>query len=86
VEADAGEDQLLECSAEDGASYQLYGLGSSVGGRAMNDDTVADPNLYKNDVTYLWEAVGVDFFDDTSATPIGSFPLGPTTLEQVAQQ
>ena len=81
VEADAGEGQLLECSAEDGASYQLYGLGSSVGGRAMDDDTVADPNPYKNDVTYLWEAVGVDFDDDTSATPIGTFPLGPTTVE-----
>ena len=81
VEADAGEDQLLECSAEDGASYQLYGLGSSVGGRAMDDDTVADPNPYKNDVTYLWEAVGVTFDDDTSSTPIGTFPLGPTTVE-----
>ena len=53
VEADAGEEQLLECSAEDGTSYQLYGLGSSVEGRAMDDDTVADPNPYKNDVTYL---------------------------------
>jgi hypothetical protein len=81
VEADAGEEQLLECSAEDGTSYQLYGLGSSVEGRAMDDDTVADPNPYKNDVTYLWEAVGVDFDDDTSATPIGTFPLGPTTVE-----
>jgi len=81
VAADAGEDQLLECSVEDGASYQLYGLGSSVGGRAMDDDTVADPNPYKNDVTYLWEAVGVTFDDDTSPTPIGTFPLGPTTVE-----
>jgi hypothetical protein len=81
VVADAGEDQLLECSVEDGTSYQLYGLGSSVGGRAMDDDTVADPNPYKNDVTYLWEAVGVAFDDATSPTPIGTFPLGPTTVQ-----
>lgn len=81
VEANAGDDILLECSAEDGTSHQLYGLGSTVGGRAMDDDTVIDPNPYKNDVTYLWDAVGVTFDDATSATPIGTFPLGPTTVE-----
>jgi len=81
VVADAGEDQLLECSAEDGASYQLYGLASTVDGRAMDDDSVADPNPYKNDVTYLWAAVGVTFDDDGSATPIGTFPLGTTIVE-----
>jgi len=81
VLADAGEDQLLECSAEDGASYQLYGLASTVDGRAMDDDSVVDPNPYKDDVTYLWEAAGISFDDATSATPIGSFPLGTTIVD-----
>ena len=71
VVADAGEDLLLECVAEDGVPATLDGLGSTVDGL----DAALDP-----DVTFAWSATGVTFDDPTIATPSATFPLGVTTV------
>ena len=76
VVAEAGEDLLLECSATDGTDVNLDGRGSTVDGVRMDDLS----NPHAADVTYLWEAVDVDFDDETSPTPMGDFPLGLTTV------
>ena len=76
VVADAGEDLPLECSASDGTDVNLDGRGSTVDGVRMDDPS----NPYAADVTYLWEAVDVDFDDETSPTPMGNFPVGLTTV------
>jgi hypothetical protein len=76
VVADAGEDLPLECSASDGTDVNLDGRGSTVDGVRMDDPS----NPYAADVTYLWEAVDVDFDDETSPTPMGTFPVGLTTV------
>jgi hypothetical protein len=70
VVADAGEDLAIECSGG-GTPATLDALGSTVDG-AM---AALDP-----DVTFLWQAAGVDFDDETSPTPTASFPLGTTTV------
>jgi hypothetical protein len=71
VVADAGEDLTLECSASPGSAVTLDGLGSTVDGASA----ALDP-----DATFLWQATGVRFSDDTSPTPNASFPLGTTTV------
>jgi hypothetical protein len=76
VVADAGEDLPLECSAADGTAINLDGRASTVDGVRMD----APSNPYAADVTYLWEAVDVTFDDETSPTPMGTFPLGVTTV------
>jgi hypothetical protein len=76
VVADAGEDLPLECSASDGTDVNLDGRGSTVDGVRMDDPA----NPYAADVTYLWEAPDVDFDDETSPTPMGTFPAGLTTV------
>jgi hypothetical protein len=71
VVADAGEDLSIQCSGGDGTLATLDGLGSTVDGgmAALHPDT-----------SFLWEAPGVDFDDETSPTPNGEFPLGITTV------
>jgi len=71
VVADAGEDLNLECSASPGSSVTLDGLGSTVDGAsaALNSDT-----------TFLWQATGIAFSDETSPTPNVDLPLGSTTV------
>jgi hypothetical protein len=76
VVADAGEDLDLECSAVVGTDVNLDGRGSTVDGVRMDDPS----NPYAADVTYLWEALDVDFDDETSPTPMGDFPVGLTTV------
>lgn len=71
VVADAGEDLTLECSASPGSAVTLDGLGSTVDGASATLDSNA---------TFLWQAAGVVFSDDTSPTPNASFPLGTTTV------
>ncbi len=71
VVADAGEDLNLECSASAGSSVTLDGLGSTVDGASA----ALDPRA-----TFLWQAAGVTFSDDTSPTPNASFPVGTTTV------
>jgi hypothetical protein len=77
VVAEAGENlDDLECSASDGTDVNLDGRGSTVDGVRMDDPS----NPYAADVSYLWEAVDVDFDDETSPTPMGDFPVGLTTV------
>jgi hypothetical protein len=72
VVADAGEDlDDLECASSQGAQATLDGLGSTVDGA----NAALDP-----DVTFLWEATGIVFDDETSPTPTATFPLGTTTV------
>jgi hypothetical protein len=71
VVADAGEDLTLECSDGEGTLVTLDGLGSTVDGLMA----ALDP-----DVSFLWEAPGIDFDDETSPTPNAEFPLGTTTV------
>jgi hypothetical protein len=54
----------IECASSEGTDVQLDGSGSSVGA----------------DISYLWTAPGVLFDDDTSLTPLGTFPLGSTPV------
>jgi hypothetical protein len=71
VVADAGEDLTIECSASGGSLVTLDGLGSTVdGGMAAIDP----------DASFLWEAPGIDFDDETSPTPNATFPVGTTTV------
>src|SRR5262245_41346448 len=72
VVADAGEDLALECSGGgEGTLVTLDGLGSTLNGGMA----ALDPN-----VSFLWEAPGIDFDDETSPTPNAEFPLGTTTV------
>ena len=71
VVADAGEDLDVECSADAGALVNLDGLGSTVDSASA----ALDPNT-----SFLWEALGIDFSDETSPTPSATFPLGTTTV------
>jgi hypothetical protein len=71
VVADAGEDLTLECSGSEGSLVTLDGLGSTLDGNMA----ALDPN-----VSFLWEAPGIDFDDETSPTPNAEFPLGTTTV------
>jgi len=71
VVADAGEDLSIECSASGGTLLTLDGLGSTVNGLMA----ALDPNT-----SFLWEAAGIDFDDETSPTPNAEFPLGTTTV------
>jgi FtsP/CotA-like multicopper oxidase with cupredoxin domain len=64
--ADAGPDQVLECSAPTGTAVFLDGTSSS------------DPDM--DMLTYMWSATGVTFDDVASATPTGLFPNGSTTV------
>jgi hypothetical protein len=63
--ADAGPDQVLECTSPAGALAMLDGTGSS------------DPDM--DALSFEWSAPGVVFDDATSATPSGTFPLDTTT-------
>ncbi len=71
VVADAGEDLALECTSSAGAHATLDGLGSTVDGASA----ALDP-----DASFLWQAAGIVFNDDTSPTPNAAFPLGTTTV------
>ncbi len=63
--ADAGLDQILECTSSDGALVALDGSGS-------------DPD--DDDLTYSWDVPdGVLLDDPSSANPSGVFPIGITT-------
>jgi hypothetical protein len=64
--ADAGPDQLLECTDSSGALAMLDGTGS--------DDPQNDP------MTFLWTAPGIVFDDTTSPTPSATFPKATTTV------
>ena len=64
--AEAGDDQILECSSPTGTLAILDGTASS------------DPDL--DPLTYLWSAPDVTFDDQTSATPTGTFPQGETIV------
>ena len=64
--ANAGLDQVVECTAPTGAGTTLDGRGSS----HPEGDTI----------TYQWSAPGVVFNDPTSATPAATFPLGDTVV------
>jgi hypothetical protein len=63
--ARAGEDQTVECTST-GASVTLDGTDS--------DDPDGD------DISYEWSAAGIAFDDPTSATPMATFPNGPTLV------
>jgi len=71
VVADAGEDLNLECSASAGSTVTLDGLGSTVDGASA----ALDP-----DTTFLWQATGIVFGDETSPTPNVDLPPGSTTV------
>jgi hypothetical protein len=64
--ANAGPDQIVECSSAAGAVATLDGTGS--------DDPDGDV------LTYQWSAPGIVFDDPTSPTPTGSFPIDTTTV------
>ena len=71
VVADAGEVPPLECSATDGSPVTLDGTASTVDGGMASIDP---------DTALLWEAAGIDFDDETGATPNADFPLGTTVV------
>jgi hypothetical protein len=71
VVADAGDPITAACTSDSSADVNLDGLGSTVNGASA----ALDPNT-----TFLWEAAGIDFSDDTSPTPSAEFPLGTTTV------
>ncbi len=63
--ADAGPDQLLECTTSAGAPVTLAGAGS-------------DPD--EDDLTFSWDVPeGISLDDASSPTPSGVFPIGITT-------
>jgi hypothetical protein len=64
--ADAGDDQVAECTGPSGTPRLLNGTGS----------TDADCDV----LTFAWSAPGVTFNDATSPTPTGTFPLGGHTV------
>jgi hypothetical protein len=64
VVANAGDDVTLECASAEGTEFNLDGTGSSEG----------------PDFEYLWTSVpDVELDDETTLTPVGTFPLGTTT-------
>ena len=63
--ADAGPDQVAECTSPAGAVVVMDGSGST--------DEDMDP------LTYLWTAPGIVFDDPTSVSASATFPLGSTT-------
>jgi len=66
-DADAGPDQIgVEATSTSGAEVTLDGTGSS--------DPDSDP------ITYSWTGGGITFDDSTSATPVGTFPIGSTEI------
>jgi hypothetical protein len=71
VVAEAGEVPPLECSATDGTPVTLDGTASTVDGVMAS----IDPNT-----TFLWEAPGIVFDDETGVTPNADFPLGTTVV------
>ncbi len=68
VTADAGEDQVVECTNQ-GAEVEL--------------DATASEGVTAEPLDFLWSAEGVTFDEPTSATPMGWFPLGTTTATVV---
>ncbi|ACV26428.1 multicopper oxidase family protein [Kangiella koreensis] len=64
--ANAGVDQVAECSAFDGSSVILNGSAST------------DPE--GDTLSYFWTAPGIVFDDPTSVTPSADFPLGDTVV------
>jgi|GEM_PF-5283471 len=65
--ADAGPDQLVDCTSAEGADVTLDGT--------MSSDPDDDP------LAWLWSApAGIVFDDDTSATPTATFPIGVTVV------
>ncbi len=71
VVSDAGEDLVLECSASPGSPVTLDGLGSTVDGVSAALDA---------DASFLWQAPGAVFSDDTSPTPNATLTPGSTTV------
>ncbi|UCH84719.1 MAG: hypothetical protein JSW50_03215, partial [Candidatus Latescibacterota bacterium] len=67
--ADAGGPYNAECTGPTGTEVQLDGTGSS--------DPDGDP------LTYSWSTSAGTFDDPNSPTPIGTFPLGVTTVTLV---
>lgn len=68
--ADAGNDEIIECTSPTGTSVSLDGSASS------------DPDT-GDILSYQWSAVGITFDDPASATPTAAFPLGSTTVTLV---
>ncbi|MBI4719772.1 MAG: HYR domain-containing protein [Chitinivibrionia bacterium] len=68
-DADAGPDQIVECTGPVGTSVQMDGSGSS--------DLDGDP------LTYLWSAAGVTFDNNTLVNPTGDFQLGTTAVRLI---
>ena len=64
--ANAGPDQLQECTEHAGHRAMLDGTGSS------------DPN--DDPLTFAWNAPGIGFDDPASSTPAATFPKGTTTV------
>lgn len=71
VVADAGEDLVLECTANGGTPTTLDGLGSTVDGASA----ALDPN-----VSFAWSAPDITFDDATIPAPSATFPNGTTTV------
>jgi hypothetical protein len=64
--ANAGADQMVECTSPSGAQVTLDGTASS--------DPDSDP------LTFTWSATGITFDNPNSPTPTATFPLGATTV------
>lgn len=64
VTADAGPDQVLQCTGG-GATAQLDGSGS---------------HAASGTITFLWSAPGITFSNPTVARPTARFPVGTTTV------
>jgi hypothetical protein len=75
VVAEAGEVPPLECSATDGSPVTLDGTASTVDGVMAS---------IVPGTAFLWEAVGVEFDDETAVTPNADFPLGTTLVTLTA--
>jgi hypothetical protein len=72
VVADAGaEMRLVECSATDGSAVPLDGSASTVNGVMAS---------IVPDTTFLWQADGAEFDDETGVTTTGYFLPGTTLL------
>lgn len=67
--ADAGEDQIVECTSTTGTPVPLDGSGSY--------------DLNHHPLTFAWSAAGIRFDDPTSMTPTGYFPWGTTVVTLV---